>query len=115
MAVLQEVLTARYPTKRIGQWVVMKIKIHSVQVITIVYVWNAREIAFFVTTLGDTSIDNKQYISKFEDEYRNTGWKHINWPKTLTFVYTFLPLIDESNKQRQSILNFEQKWPTRNC
>ena len=54
-------------------------------------------------------------MSRYEDEYGNTGMKMINHPKILTFVYEFLPLIDESNKQRQSILNLEQKWPTRNC
>ena len=31
------------------------------------------------------------------------------------FLYAYLPLIDEHNKQRQSLLNLEHSWPTRNC
>ena len=112
--ILQEVLFARYPSKRIGHWVVMKTVIHSVPILAIAYAWSSRGIAYFGSTVGDTGVDAKQYISKFEDDYGNTGWKHINRPKILTFIYEFLPLIDESNKQRQSILNLEQKWPTRN-
>ena len=65
------------------------------------------ELHFFGTTVGDTSIDDKQHISKFEYEYGNTAQKNINRPKILTFVYALLPLIDESNKQRQNILNLE--------
>ena len=31
------------------------------------------------------------------------------------FLYEFLPIIDEHNKQRQSILAIERKWQTRHC
>ena len=36
-------------------------------------------------------------------------------PHLLEWVYDFLPLIDEHNKQQQSILHLEKKWPTKNC
>ena len=33
----------------------------------------------------------------------------------MDWVYDFLPLIDEHNKQRQNILGLEMKWPTKCC
>ena len=33
----------------------------------------------------------------------------------LNVLYEYLPLIDEHNKQRQSILNMERKWCTKDC
>ena len=45
-----------------------------------------------------------------------TQWFYkIPWPHLLEWVYNYLPLIDEHNKQWQSSLWLEKKWPTKNC
>ena len=41
--------------------------------------------------------------------------KEINRPKILYALHEYLPLIDEHNKQRQSMLNMERKWCTKDC
>ena len=54
-------------------------------------------------------------MSNYEDEYGNVCFKEINRPEVIHFLYEFLPIIDEHNKQRQSILCLERKWATRDC
>ena len=56
-----------------------------------------------------------KYRSKFEDDWGNVEVKELNRPKICHYLYEFLPLIDEHNKQRQSILSIERKWATKNC
>jgi hypothetical protein len=42
-------------------------------------------------------------------------YKEIQRPQICHFLYEYLPLIDEHNKQRQSYLALERCWPTRCC
>jgi hypothetical protein len=55
------------------------------------------------------------YESNFEDEFGNVSSKFLPRTHISHFLYKYLPLIDEHNKQRQSVLGLEQKWPTQCC
>ena len=48
---------------------------------------------------------------KMSGETLNT--RSSNRPKLAHFLYEYLPLIDEHNKQRQSILGLERRWLTK--
>ena len=41
------------------------------------------------------------------------AYKEIDRPEVAHFLYEYLPLIDEHNKQRQNILNLERCWFTK--
>jgi hypothetical protein len=68
---------------------------------------------FFVTTCGSTVPSVVKYESKFEDEWGNSSSRCIDRPEIVHFLYEYLPLIDEHNKQRQSILCLEKRWLTK--
>jgi hypothetical protein len=68
---------------------------------------------FFQHCFGKTSPHELKYMSDFEDEFGNVVHKEINRPKVCHFLYEYLPLIDEHNKQRQNLLNLEQCWCTK--
>ena len=52
-------------------------------------------------------------MSHFEDDFGNVVHKEINRPEVCHFLYEYLPLIDEHNKQRQNLLNLERCWCTK--
>ena len=93
----------------------MHTTINSVDVMAIAYAWSQNGISYFVSTTGSTDIDDEKYLSSFEDDFGNCISKELNRPKILHLLYEYLPLIDEHNKQRQSILNTERKWCTKDC
>jgi hypothetical protein len=53
------------------------------------------------------------YESKFEDEFGNILSKFLPHPQFSHFLYEYLPLIYEHNKQIQLVLGLERKWPTK--
>ena len=71
--------------------------------------------SFFITTCGITAPSKNLYRSNFEDEYGGVTFKDIQRPEIAEFLYQYLPLIDEHNKQRQKLLNLERCWPTKCC
>ena len=111
---LQDILLARHGTRPAGHWVVMRTEIAGVKLTAIAYAWSHSSIAFFITTCGSTKPSPVKYQSKFENEWGEVDFKEIDRPIILHLIYEFLPLIDEHNKQRQSILQLEKLWPTRN-
>ena len=64
---------------------------------------------------GCSGNGTKQYTTHFEDDFGNVQTRQINRPHISHFLDELLPLIDEHNKQRQSILSLEKCWPTRDC
>ena len=52
-------------------------------------------------------------MSHYEDDFGNVVHKAINRPAICHFLYEYLPLIDEHNKQRQNLLNLERCWCTK--
>jgi DDE_Tnp_1-like zinc-ribbon len=91
----------------------MTATIADVTVIAIAYAWSQKGVSYFVSTCGDTEPSAVKYQSKFEDEWGNTMTREINRPNICHFLYQYLPLIDEHNKQRQSLLQLEKRWETK--
>jgi hypothetical protein len=71
--------------------------------------------SYFVSTCGSTYPAEQSYTTHFEDEFGIVSTKQISQPHLLEWVYDFLPLINEHNRQQQNILNLERKWPTKCC
>ena len=65
--------------------------------------------SYMVSTCGSTATHNEKCISQFKDDYGNFGIKELDRPKVAHFLYKYIPLIDERNKQRQNILNLKRK------
>jgi Transposase IS4 len=112
-AVLHSVLEARHGERPAGHWVTMTATISDVPIIALAYAWSQKGVSYFVSTCGSTEVCPIKYESKFEDEWGNTEYKELNRPKLAHFLYEYLPLIDEHNKQRQSILGLERRWLTK--
>jgi hypothetical protein len=91
----------------------MQATIAGVKLIAIAYAWSQTGVSYFISTCGATTPSPIMYISKFEDEWGNTSFKEINRPEIVRFLYEYLPLIDEHNKQRQSLLGLEKRWLTK--
>ena len=113
MQALHSILHARFP-KPVGHWVVLKSMVQGVQLLACAYAWSHSRISYFMTTTGNTNPSKQTYRRQFEDEFGCVNFKDIPRPVFADMLYDFLPLIDEHNKQRQSILNLEKSWPTRN-
>ncbi|KAL7525905.1 hypothetical protein ACHAXR_002386, partial [Thalassiosira sp. AJA248-18] len=112
MEVLHEILLARYPKRPVGHWVVMTAKISGVDLYIMAYAWSNKGIAYIVSTCGTTVRHEKNYYASFEDAYGNRCTKELPRPAIAHMLYEFLPLIDEHNKARQSVLALEECWVT---
>jgi len=84
-------------------------------VLAVCYAWSHSSTTYFLSTCGSTNPAKTSYVTHFEDEFGVVGIKQIPQPSIKEWFYDFLPLIDEHNKQRQSLLRLEKKWPTKNC
>jgi hypothetical protein len=113
IAALHSVLSARHGNKPAGHWVTMTAEISGIPIIAIAYAWSQKGVSYFVSTCGSTEPSVHKYESKFEDEWGNTQTRPINRPMICHFLYQYLPLIDEHNKQRQSLLCLERRWLTK--
>ena len=115
MTAIHSVLTARCGDKPAGHWVVFKTTISNVKIAAIGYAWSHSSVSYFVTTCGSTHPAVNSYETHYEDEFGVVQTRKIRRPRILEWVYDYLPLLDEHNKQRQSLLRLEKKWPTKNC
>jgi Transposase IS4 len=113
MKPLHSILKARHADRPAGHWVTMTATISEVPLIALAYAWSQKGVSYFISTCGSTEISPIKYESKFEDAWGNTCTKSINRPKLAHFLYEYLPLIDEHNKQRQNILALERCWLTK--
>ena len=112
--VLHSILQARHGERPAGHWVVMKATVADVPIIAVAYAWSQKGVSYFVSTCGCTEPSDIKYESKFEDAWGTTAIKLIDRPELCHFLYEYLPLIDEHNKQRQSLLALEKRWLTKN-
>jgi hypothetical protein len=113
MAALHAVLKARHGDRPAGHWVVMKTEIAKVKLIAIAYAWSQKGISYFISTCGSTIASPIKYESKFENDWGEVDFKEVDRPDIVHFLYEYLPLIDEHNKQRQSLLCLERRWLTK--
>ena len=115
MKPLHAVLKARYGDNPAGHWVVMRAVIGGVKLFALAFAWSKSGVSYFISTCGKTSPASVMYDTHFEDDFGNIQSRQINRPDIVHFLFEVLPLIDEHNKQRQSILALEKCWPTRDC
>jgi hypothetical protein len=115
MEALHAVLKARFQDRPAGHWVVFHGVISGVKVMAIAYAWSQRGVSYKISTCGSTETHHIKYRSTFEDDFGNIDYREINRPKVSHFLYDYLPLIDEHNKQRQNLLNLERCWCTKDC
>jgi len=114
---LHAVLKARYPKRMIGHWVVFTTEIKGVSLIAMAYAWSNNDIAYMISTFGNTSACKDDYISN----EKNTAFDGLNDTKTCErpdvydVLFKFLPAIDSINNTRQYGLQLETNWPTKNC
>jgi hypothetical protein len=113
--VLSRVLLARAPKYPAGHHAVMKATISGVDLFIMAYAFSNRDITYMVSSSGTTVSHEHPYRSNFTDEYGNVTFKEIPRPCVAHFLYELLPLIDNHNKDRQSLLALEDCWPTKNA
>jgi len=114
---LHAVLNARYPKRMMGHWVVMTTTIKGVDLIAVAYAWSNNDIAYIISTFGNTSACKEDYISN----EKSTAFDGVNDTKTCErpdvydVLFRMLPTIDAINNLRQYTLQLESNWPTKNC
>jgi hypothetical protein len=112
---LHAILKARFGERPAGHSVVMETVVSGVKVFAMAYAWSHRGVSYIVSTCGDTSTHEEKYMSAYEDDWGRIQYKMLDRPRIAHFLYEYLPLIDEHNKQRQNLLNLERKWCTKDC
>jgi hypothetical protein len=112
MKPLFALLQARFGSRPAGHWVTMITTTSNVSALAVAYAWSQHGVTYILSTCGSTGPSDELYTSYFEDEYGNVSSQQILRPKLAYFLYEYLPLIDEHNKQRQNLLGLERKWPT---
>ena len=110
--VLLAVLRSRHGTRSAGHWVVMRTEISGIKLFICGYAWSNSSVAYFVSTCGKTLPSPKKYMSNFEDDFGFAQTKELSRPSFLDFFFTYCPIIDEHNKQRQFLLRLEKCWKT---
>ena len=115
MKVMHSVLHAWHGEGPAGHWVVFCVTIGEVALIAIAYAWSQSSISYFVSTCGSTRPATESNETHFEDEFGLICSHKVNWPELLPWVYDYSPLVNEHNKQWQSLLHLEKKWPMKNC
>jgi len=109
------VLKARYGDHPAGHWVIFRAMISGVKLFAMAFAWSQKGVSYIVLTCGSTEPHPTKYVSRFEDEWGCASSKEIDQPWISHMLHKFLPLINEHNKQQQSLLNLECCWPTTNC
>jgi hypothetical protein len=111
--IIAAVLRARYPRYPAGHHVIMKANISGVDLFLLAYAFSNNDTTFMVSSSGTTVQHKTMYRSNFTDAYGNTTFKEIPRPSIAHFLYELLPLIDNHNKDRQSLLALEDCWPAK--
>lgn len=113
--IITKVLRARSPKYPAGHHVVMKANISGVDLFLLAYAFSNTDVTYMVSSSETTIAHTTMYKSNFTDEYGNTTFKEILRPSVAHFLYELLPLIDNHNKDRQSLLALEDCWPTKSA
>ncbi len=93
---------------------VMKATISGVELFLLAYAWSNQRAAYIASSCGTTVTHKEPYQTHFTDDYGNITFKEIPRPSIAHFYFELCPLIDNHNKDRQSILRLEDCWPTKN-
>ena len=112
---LYSVLLARHGNRPAGHWVTFTTQIAGVPLYATAYAWSQKGISYFISTCGSTEKSCTPYQSWYENDFGGAEFKNLDRPKIAEFILNYLPLIDEHNRQRQSLLALEKCWPTKCC
>ena len=93
----------------------MKANISGVDLFLLAYAFSNTDVTYMVSSSETTIAHTTMYKSNFTDEYGNTTFKEILRPSVAHFLYELLPLIDNHNKDQQSLLALEDCWPTKSA
>ena len=110
--VLHKVLMARNPRYPAGYHVVMKATIAGVDLFALAYAYSNQGVMMMVWSLGTTIHHEKDYQPNIVDDYVNVRFREIPCPCIAHFLFELLPLIDNHNKDKQSLLALKDCWPT---
>jgi hypothetical protein len=69
-------------------------------------------VSYFVSSCGKAAPSNNLNSTQYDDEFGQACEKHIHRPSFADYFYTYCPIIDEHNKQRQFLLHLESTWRT---
>jgi hypothetical protein len=86
--------------------------ISGVKMMAMACAWSQKGISYVLSTRGSTAPSTVAYLSAFEEKPGNADYKFLPHPLIANFIYEYLPLIDEHNKQRQAVLGLGWEWPT---
>jgi hypothetical protein len=106
MEALHAILKGRFETKISGHWISMTTDIGGVKLLAMCYAWSQKGVPYFLSTCESTHQSSIVYQSNFEDEFGNVSSKFLPSPQVCHFLYEVLPLADEHNKKRQSLLGW---------
>jgi hypothetical protein len=115
MEALHEIRKGRFETKIAVHWVSMTAVTVGVQLLALCYDWIQKRVSYFLSTCGSSHHSSVMYQRNSEEKFGNVSSKFLPRPQVCHSLYELLPLVDEHNKQRQSILGLERKWPTQCC
>ena len=101
MKVLHKILQVQFEDLPAGHWVTMSTMISGIPIYIIAYAWSQRGVSYMISTCGITAPHQDNYLSQLEDDCGNVTAKEINRPCISNFLYEYLTLIDEHNKQQQ--------------
>ena len=114
LQVIKKILRTRYPKRPAGRHIVMKAKISGVDLFLLAYAWSNTQSSFMISSCGTTVQHEICYRTHFCDDFGNVTFKEIPRPSIAHFYFELSPLIDNHNKDRQSVLGLEDCWPTKN-
>jgi hypothetical protein len=89
--------------------------IGGIKLCVLAYAWSQQIISYFLSTCGSTAPSSVLHQRNFKDEFGYLDYKMSPCPQLCHFLYEYIPLIVEHNKQFQYVLQLEKKLPTKDC
>ena len=88
MQVLARILKARHGDRPAGHWVTMRAVISGVPLTAIAYAWSNKDVAYMVSTMGNTNSGPQNYIC-FDTNtgYDNNDTKQYPCPHIVDFLF----------------------------
>ena len=82
--------------------------------IAVAYAWNNKDVAYFISTVGNTTSCQDPYVA-FDPSggFDTSDTREIPRPDLANFLFNLLTIIDVFNKVRQFSLQIEEHWPTK--
>jgi hypothetical protein len=115
MEALHAILKGRFGSNAADHWVSVTITNGGVKLIALAYTWIQKGVSYFMSTFHSTHPSSVMYESYFEDEFGNISSKFLPRSQISHFLCEYLPIVDDHNTQRKSVLGLEHKFQTQCC